>query len=102
VSFQVTGRFPSDATRNIPTTALAVTGNLTAVNESFRGYFALTPDDPPGDPTTSTVNFPTGDTRANAVTVPLGGGGVLWVTYIGAAGAHADVIFDVTGYFTME
>ena len=42
---------------------------------------ALTPDKPTGYPTTSTLNFPYGDTRANAVTVPLGTGGVLWVTF---------------------
>jgi hypothetical protein len=60
----------------------------------------LPPDKPAGAPSTSTINFPKGDTRANALTVPLGSGGVLWVTFVGATGTKADVIFDVTGYFT--
>jgi hypothetical protein len=99
VSFQVTGRVPADATKNIPANATAVTGNLTVVNQGWRGYFSLTPTAPVGIPGTSTLNFPIGDIRANAVTVPLGPGGVLWVTYTGAAGKRADVVFDVTGYF---
>jgi len=77
-----------------------VTGNLTVVNEGSAGYVSLTPDEPTGAPSTSTINFPKGDTRANALTVPLGAGGVLWVTFMGATGTKADVIFDVTGYFT--
>jgi hypothetical protein len=85
---------------SIPPNAIAVTGNLTAVNESSGGYFSLTPDKPSGIPSTSTLNFPKGDTRANAVTVPLGSGGTLWVTFTGTSGAKADVVFDVTGYFT--
>ena len=42
-----------------------------------------------------------GDNRANAVTVRLSAG-KLWVTYVAAAGAKADVIFDVTGYFVAD
>jgi len=52
------------------------------------------------DPTSSTLNFPLGDDRANAVTVALGGTGTLSVTYVAVPGATALVIFDVTGYFT--
>jgi hypothetical protein len=48
----------------------------------------------------STLNFPLGDTRANGVTVALGTGGTLSVTYVAAAGKTVQVIFDVTGYFT--
>jgi fibronectin type 3 domain-containing protein len=98
VSFQVTGR-SADANLNIPIGAVAVTGNLTAVNEGASGYFSLTPAKPVGAPTTSTLNFPAGDIRANAVTVTLGSGGKLWITFVGAAGKTADVVFDVTGYF---
>ncbi|HEY5483651.1 MAG TPA: hypothetical protein VIK31_07540 [Propionibacteriaceae bacterium] len=50
--------------------------------------------------TTSTLNFPVGDNRANGVTAPLGSGGVLWITYMGSVGgATTDLLFDVTGYF---
>jgi hypothetical protein len=98
VSFQVTGR-SVDPNLNIPTGAVAVTGNLTAVNEGSAGYFTLTPDKPVGSPTTSTLNFQKGDTRANAVTVPLRADGKLWIAFRGSAGKKADVVFDVTGYF---
>jgi hypothetical protein len=97
-SFQVTGK-SADPRLNVPSGAVAVVGNLTAVNTASAGYFSLTPTRPSGAPTTSTLNFPRGDTRANAVTVPLGAGGVLWVTFIGTGGTHADAIFDVTGFF---
>ena len=95
VSFKVAGVSPL----NIPANALAVTGNLTAVNEGHGGYFSVSPAKPSGVPTTSTINFPKGDIRANEVTVRLGSGGVLWITYVGGAGTHADVVFDVTGYY---
>jgi hypothetical protein len=98
VWFQATGR-SADPAKNIPTGAVAVTGNLTAVNEQAAGFFALTPDDPGGVPDTSTLNFPKGDVRANAVTVPLRAGGKLWITYVSVSGRKADVVFDVTGYF---
>lgn len=97
-SFQVTGR-SADPKINVPANAVAVVGNLTAVNEGAGGYLSLTPARPAGAPTTSTINFPRGDTRANSVIAPLGAGGVLWVTFIGTSGKHADVLFDVTGYF---
>jgi uncharacterized membrane protein YoaK (UPF0700 family) len=84
----------------IPVGAVAVTGNLTAVSNGADGYFSLTPEQPVGAPSTSTLNFPAGDTRANAVTVPIGGGGGLWVTFIGEGGTM-DAVFDVSGYFTM-
>ena len=100
VSFQVTDRVPGDATKNIPSGAVAITGNLTVAGNRSSGYFSLTPAQPSGIPGVSTLNFPPGDNRANGVTVQLGAGGVLWVTYEGVNGP-ADVVFDVTGYFTM-
>jgi hypothetical protein len=96
--FTVVDRDPSDATRNVPADATAVTGNLTVTNQRSGGYLALEPTRPSGSPGTSTLNFPRGDNRANAVTVPLTDGR-LWVTFVGAPGTTADVVFDVTGYF---
>jgi hypothetical protein len=95
---QVTGQ-SSDVALNVPSNAVAVVGNLTAVNQDAAGYLSLTPDKPVGAPATSTINFRQRDTRANAVTVPLGSGGVLWVTYETVRGKHSDVLFDVTGYY---
>ena len=96
-TFPVTGQ-SADPTRNIPADAIAVTGNLTVTGQTAPGYFALTPV-ATNSPTTSTLNFPLADSRANGVTVPLGAGGMLSVTYVAKAGATAQVVFDVTGYF---
>jgi hypothetical protein len=100
-SFLVTNR-TGDPALDVPSDAIAVTGNLTAVNEGSSGYFSLTPTEPAGVPTTSTINFPRLDVRANAVTAQLGPDGKLWVTFVGGTGILADAVFDVTGYFTME
>ena len=54
--------------------AVAVTGNLTVTGQSAPGYLFLGPD-PLNDPSTSTLNFPLGDNRANGVTVALRAGG---------------------------
>ena len=52
-------------------------------------------------PGSSNLNFPVGDNRANAVTVTLGAGGRLSVTYaVSNLGSTGHVIFDVAGYFT--
>ncbi|HEX7591743.1 MAG TPA: fibronectin type III domain-containing protein [Candidatus Limnocylindrales bacterium] len=84
----------------IPSGAVAVTGNLTEVSTGAQGYFSLTPVAPVGVPATSTLNFPARDIRANAVTAPLGPGGTLWVTFVGTGG-QTNVVFDVSGYYTM-
>lgn len=94
LSFQVTGR------GGIPASAVAVTGNLTVTGATAGGWLSLTPTHD-NNPSTSTLNFPAGDTRANGVTVPLGLGGFLSVVYNGPGGGNqAHAIFDVTGYFT--
>jgi subtilase family serine protease len=83
----------------VPTGAIAVTGNLTVTNQTNAGYVTLTPS--PSTPSTSTLNFPVGDNRANGVTVALSGTGTLSAVYGGPATSSAtlDLIFDVTGYF---
>jgi hypothetical protein len=92
-SLQVTG------IAGVPSGAIAVTGNLTVTNQTSPGFVALTTVSSSA-PTTSTLNFPLGDNRANGVTAPLGSGGVLWVTFMGSVGgATTDLLFDVTGYF---
>ncbi len=91
-TFGVTGR------GGVPTNATAVTGNLTVTGQTSLGYLYIGPN-AMNDPNSSTLNFPTGDDRANAVTVALGARGTLSVTYVAVPGATARVIFDVTGYF---
>jgi hypothetical protein len=93
-SFQVTG-----GTSGVPAKAIAVTGNLTVTRQTSLGFLYLGPT-AMNDPTSSTLNFPLNDDRANSVTVSLGTGGILWATYAAPTlGPTADVIFDVTGYF---
>jgi serine protease inhibitor ecotin len=85
----------------VPSNATAVTGNLTVTQQTSLGYLYIGPN-AMNNPTSSTLNFPLGDDRANAVTVALGAGGTLSVTYAAVPGATAQVIFDVTGYFTPD
>jgi outer membrane protein assembly factor BamB len=92
-TFQVSGA------GGVPGNATAVTGNLTVTSQTGAGYLYVGPV-ATNNPTSSTLNFPVGDDRANGVTVALGTGGILGVTYVGPnSSAYAHVIFDVTGYF---
>jgi serine protease inhibitor ecotin len=93
-TFQATG-----GTSGVPSNATAVTGNLTVTGQSQLGYLYMGPT-ATNYPTSSTLNFPKGDDRANAVTVALGSGGSLSVTYVAnSSSATTHVVFDVTGYF---
>jgi outer membrane protein assembly factor BamB len=86
----------------VPANATAVTGNLTVTGQTSGGFLFLGPS-ATNNPTSSTLNFPVGDDRANAVTVALGTGGTLSVTFVAPhPGPTAFVIFDVTGYFTPD
>ena len=97
-TFTVTGRHPTIATENVPTTATAVTGILTVINPGAAGRLYLGPT-ALAAPTTTDLNFPKADTRATSLTVKIGTSGVLALTYTAAAGATTDVTFVVTGYF---
>jgi hypothetical protein len=84
----------------VPSTAVAVTGNLTVTQQQSQGFLFIGPA-AASNPTSSTLNFPFGDDRANAVTVALSADGRLWVTYAAPTlTPTAQVIFDVTGYFS--
>ena len=89
---------PITGRSNIPSTASAVTGNLTITGQTAAGWFYLGPDTN-SHPGSSTMNFPVSDTRANGVTVGLGSGGTLGGTYGASSGARVSVILDITGYF---
>jgi hypothetical protein len=83
----------------VPANAIAVTGNATITGQTAAGYVTVAPTIAAGaPPTSSTINFPLGDTRANNVTVPLSQG-KLQVEYVGKAKTTTQFIFDVTGYF---
>ena len=93
-NFQVTGR------GGVPANAVAVTGNLTVTGQTTAGYVFIGPT-APAAPTSSTLNVPLGDTRANGVTVKLSGGGKLGAVFVGRPGSTSHLIFDVTGYFAI-
>ena len=104
----LTGKFVSTHAREfavagqggVDPAAIAVTGNLTVTGQTGAGFVSLTTS-AQSHPTTSTLNFPLGDNRANGVTVPLPDAGELWATYVAASSlATTNLIFDVTGYFT--
>ncbi|RPH35879.1 MAG: hypothetical protein EHM90_03250 [Chloroflexi bacterium] len=82
----------------VPSTAAAITGNLTVVNARSTGWVAMT-EQPTASPGTSTLNFPAADTRANGITAPLSPTGTVALFYGGTSSATTDLILDVTGYF---
>ncbi|HEY7735527.1 MAG TPA: hypothetical protein VH813_01905 [Candidatus Limnocylindrales bacterium] len=81
----------------IPSTAIAVTGNLTVVKSDGPGFLAVTTDQPVGAPTVSTLNFITNETAANNLVTPLAADGTVWITNWSSAKNH--VLLDITGYF---
>jgi len=91
-TFQVTGR------DGVPSTAKAVTGNLTVTNSNNSWAVYLGPVKT-ASPSTSTINFSKGQTRANSLTVPLAAGGTLSATFLSTKGKTTDLVFDVTGYY---
>ncbi len=91
-TFQVAGR------GGVPAGAVGVTGNLTVTGQTGAGYLFIGPV-ATNSPTSSTLNFPVGDNRANGVTVALGAGGTLSATYVAVAGRTTQAVFDVTGTF---
>jgi len=107
INVGLTGVFTNQAPRSlrvagvsgIPANAVAVTGNLTAtghVGPTGVGYFAITTT-PTSNPTTSTLNFPSADTRANNLVAPLAADGTLSIVYMGVGSENG--ILDITGYF---
>ena len=101
----LTGKFNANTARllpvagrlGIPNDAVAITGNLTVVGQTKPGYVSMTPT-LDNNPSTSVLNFPLGDTRANNITSPLSSGKVS-IVYKALTGAKTDILLDVTGYF---
>lgn len=87
----------------IPLIARAVAANVTVVNSTAAGFAALYPGNYP-IPSTSTINFVPGATRANNAVLPLATDGTgslsIFVATAGAGSAH--VVVDVSGYFLPE
>ena len=81
---------------HVASSAVAITGNLTVTGQTRQGWLYIGPT-AVNLPSSSTLNFPQGDNRANGVTIAVSGG-TAGVTYVASSGS-TQVIFDVTGYF---
>jgi type II secretory pathway pseudopilin PulG len=100
------GKFQSRIPRTIrvageaglPATGIvAVVGNVTIVRPNYSGYVFVGPT-ATSSPTSSTVNFPAGDIRANNFVVPLNGDGTIAAVYY-SYGGDTDIVIDISGYF---
>jgi hypothetical protein len=80
----------------IPTTATAVSSNLTVTQPTAAGDLRALPGGLPM-PTVSVINYKAGQTRANNANVSLGGSGEIAVRCDQASGS-VHFILDVTGY----
>ncbi|MGD0018888.1 MAG: hypothetical protein ABSD62_06495 [Candidatus Limnocylindrales bacterium] len=96
-NFQIAGRQMGSNTP-VPSDAIAITANVTVTGATGAGWVYLGPtiDTPP---TTSTINFPKGDDRANGVTVGLSPEGTVGAWYGAGSGNTVHLIIDVTGFF---
>jgi hypothetical protein len=83
----------------VPPSAIAISLNLTVTGATAAGYLTVYPQGQP-IPLASTINFRSGQTRANNAIVPLGTGGAIAIFYGQASGNTTDVIVDLNGYFT--
>jgi hypothetical protein len=83
----------------IPSTAVSIVGNVTAVSPTGGGSLTLAPASA-GVTNTSSVSFNAGNTRASQALIGLSGTGSRAFTIrSGIASGSVDVIVDVTGYF---
>ena len=84
----------------IPTTATALSVNITVVSPSGDGYMTLAPGGLPV-PGTSTVNFSAGQTRANNAMLRLGSmtGRPFKVLPVVTGNGTVHLLVDVNGYF---
>ena len=94
----VPGTFPVSGRGRIPPGIVAVSGNVTVVNQSNSWAVFVGPN-PVASPSTSTINFGRGEVKANGLTVALSVTGTLSATYLSSAGNKTDLVFDATGYF---
>jgi hypothetical protein len=80
---------------NVPADAVAVALNVTATEPTGPGFLAVYPHGTP-TPSTSNVNFVTGQTVPNMVVVGVGSGAVDVYNF----GGSTHVLVDVMGWFT--
>jgi hypothetical protein len=82
----------------VPTTAKAVSINVTVTSPAAPGNLRLFPVGVPAA-LVSTINFSPGQTRANNAVVQVGGGSQAAITVQNDAAGTVHFILDVNGYF---
>ncbi len=87
-----------ESTCGIPDTAQAYSFNFTTIPRSGPMWVFSAWPDGQSQPTTSTLNAPTGTVVANAAIVPAGGPGTQGAIDVWASN-DADLVIDVNGYF---
>lgn len=105
---KVAGAIPtSSGTQTVmPSGATGVVLNVTVVNSTADGYVSVRPADAVDTPKTSNINFEAGKTVANSITVNLPTSGTdagtfeVWFDSMGVVGATADILVDITGYYS--
>lgn len=86
----------------IPANAVAITGNLTVVLQGSGGYVSVGPT-VSANPSSSTINFPGGEARANNLTLPLNADGDLMAVFkSNIPDRGTGLILDVSGYFLSD
>jgi hypothetical protein len=90
--------FPAAATCGIPSTAKAISANVTITQPVASGYLTFFPGNATV-PITSTINFRPGQTRANNAILPLSTDGLGTIGVLNGSSGTVHVIVDVSGYF---
>jgi hypothetical protein len=83
---------------NVPSSAAAVSVNITVTQPAAAGYLTVYPADRTL-PFASSINFKAGQTRANNAILSLAGDGSGGVKVFGGGTGTVQVIIDVNGYF---
>ncbi len=81
----------------ISPTASAISANVTVTQPTAPGFLLIYPSGS-APPPTSTINFRSGQTRANNAILPLGTGGGI-VVALGQVSGTAHFLLDINGYF---
>ena len=82
----------------IPSTAKAVSVNVTVTSGTSAGDLRIYPADTPR-PLVSTINFGKGQTRANNAITTFSGSGAVAIHDDQSVGNSVQIVLDVNGYF---
>jgi hypothetical protein len=91
--------FPVSGLCGIPSSAHAVSVNVTAVQAAAAGYLTLYPGNATGAPLVSSVNFSSGQIRGNNAVVVLATDGTGSIRVKNGSAGSVHFILDVNGYF---